>query len=363
MEIKPNNTLKQEFEKYFGYTRYCFNKALDTWKKEYKAGNKPTSRKVRDILKANKEEWESEYSPMVHDTAIENLDKAYKMFFKKIGRFPRFKSKRKAKKSFRFQRRNDSTIRIQGNRLYLPRMPYGIKMTETLRFNGVIKEVTISKRANKYFASFVIAMEDGSLPSRKSTNNYCGIDLGLKTFAIIADNEYFYDEQYPSKLKALYAKKNYLNKKLSKKNKSSNKFNVMKTKLQKVYLDIYNLQRDYLNKLTSWIIKKYDIICIETLNIKGMLKLRTLSGKLYNSLFYIFRKMLEHKSKTHGNKLINADRFFPSTQTCSHCGNVKKSDNKMKLSDRTYYCDKCGTELDRDDNAAINLRQYGLAVA
>ena len=94
-----------------------------------------------------------------------------------------------------------------------------------------------------------------------------------------------------------------------------------------------------------------------------MLKLRTLSGKLYRSLFYVFRTMLESKSKIHGNKLINIDRFFPSTQLCSECGYRKEGDKKMKLSDRVYVCSKCGMTMDRDDNAAVNLRSYGLAVA
>ena len=260
MEIKPNKTIIKLFEKYFGYSRYCYNKGLSIWEEEYSKGNKPNGRKVRDIFKSIKQEWEKEYSPVVLDTAIEDLEKAYNMFYKKINKKPKFKSKKINKNSFRVYRKCDSTIRIKHNKLYLPRFPYGIKLTENIRFNGTIKTCTITKKANRYFASFSIELKNETEIKNKfpTTNKVAGIDLGLKTFAVLADDKYFYKYFYPSKLKAYYAKINYLNRKLSKKQKGSNKFNVMKTKLQRTYLRIFNIQMDFLQKLTTNIIKNYD---------------------------------------------------------------------------------------------------------
>ena len=357
IHIKPNKTICKLLDNYFGYSRHIYNRGLALWNDEYLKGNKPNGRKIRDIIKSNPLEWYS-LSPQVLDTSIEDLDKAFKMFYRKIAKYPKFKSKRNEKKSCRFCRKNDSSIRIKGNKLYLSKFPYGIKMMELPRFNGTIKTCTISKKADRYYASLTIELSNELV--KTNSKDYCGIDLGLKTFVVLSDNiDDTYESNYPSKIKAYYAKRDMLNKKLSKKVKGSNRFNVMKTKLQRTYVRIHDLQQDYLQKLTTWIIRKYGIITIEDLNVKGMLKLRKLSGKVYQSLFYHFKVLLQYKSKLYGNKLVIADRWFPSTQLCNCCGQSKYGDAKLKLSDRTYTCE-CGYTNDRDVNASLNLRDYGL---
>lgn len=361
IEISPNKTICKLLEEYFGFSRHIYNRGLEIWNKEYKEDNKPNSRKVRDIIKANKLDWYSSLSPQVIDTSIEDLERAFKMFFSKISRYPKFKSKKVEKKSVRFYRKNDSTIRIKDNKLLLPKFPYPIKMKEKIRFNGIIKTCTITKRANKYFANFSIELNEDN--KFKSNNNldYCGIDLGLKNFVILVDNmNHSYLFNYPSKLKAYYAKRDKLNKYLSRKIKDSNRYFVMRTKLQRTYMRISNIQQDFLHKLTKWIITNYHTITIEDLNVKGMLKLHTLSGKVYNSLFYHFKEILRYKSQLYGNRLIIADRYFASTQICNHCGYRKIGSEKLSLSKRTYICNECGYTNDRDINAALNLRDYGI---
>jgi len=358
IRIYPNKTLTKQFNELFGYSRYCYNRGLTIWKDQYTLGNKPNFRKVRDISKALKNKWEKEYSPNVLDNAIEDLEKGFKNFFNKRSKFPKFKSKRKSNNTFRFNRKNDSTIRIKDNKLFLPKMKYGIKLSELPRFNGTIKLCTISMKANTYYASLTIDTDEEF--TRRLTNDNCGIDLGLKTFITLSDNTNDYQDNYPSKLKALQYKIKYLNKLLSKKSKGSNKRYVMITKLQKAYLDFTNLRNDYVNKIVNTIVFNYDTICIEDLNVKGMLSNKKLSSKIYQALFYTFKVKLTNKCSQYGNSLVLADRWFPSTQTCSSCGQVKEKENKLTLSNRIYTCN-CGLELDRDINASRNLMQYGLS--
>ena len=360
IRIYPNKATINEFNKYFGYSRFCYNRGLELWKEEYKKGNKPNFRKIRDIckLKEIKLEWEKEYTPNVLDTSLEDLANAFKRFFNKISKYPKFKSKKKEKKSFRIYRKNDSTIVIEDNKLYLPKFKYGIKLSEELRFKGRIQTCTISCKANQYFASITLKIDDNPY-KRNKTNKSCGIDLGIKNL-ITLDNGKQYN--YPERINTLQIRINILQKKLSKKIKGSNKYNVMKTKLQKAYLDLYNLKIDFLHKITTKIILKYDNICIENLNNRGMIKNKNLSNKLYNSLFYTIRLLLEMKSNLYKNNLILAKRNYPSTQRCSKCGNIKKGRNKLTLSNRIYKCKICGYKEDRDINAALNLKQYGLSV-
>ena len=366
IEIKPNETTKKLFNNYFGYSRYCFNRGLDTWNKMYDNGESPSKYKVRDHLKANKEDWEKKLSSQVLDTSIEDLTRGWSGFFNKLSNRPKFKSKKKSKNTFRFYRKNNSSIRIMDRKLYLPRFPYGIKMTENPRFDGVIKTCTISKVSNLYFASLSIELSDNekkNLYVSKDDGTKCGIDLGLKTFAVVASEEnkdWVYEEHKGiyRKLIPLYQRISHYQKMLSRKKKDSNKYNEVKIKLQRIYLRISHIQKDYLNKFTTNLIKNYHQIVIEDLSLMFMLKNKKLAKKASRSLFYTFRLQLMYKSELYGNKLIIADKFFPSTQTCCFCGYVKTGSDKMKLGQDTYKCDNCNEEIDRDVNAAINLMNY-----
>ena len=366
IEIKPNKFIQKQISEAFGYSRYIYNKALVEWKRMYNlykedsSNPKPTNWKVRSNLKRNKLEWESTQQTQILDTSCDDLSKAFNMFFKGISKYPKFKSKKKSKNTCRFYRKNEYTIKIINDKyLKLPKLE-PIKMKEKLRFKGIIKEVTISKKANKYFASFII---DSDIKVRPNTNGkFAGIDLGIKTFAVVtdSDNNYYEYESILNNLKPLYNKISCYQRRLSKKNRYSNKYNVMKTKLQKIYLRISNIQNDYLHKITTELIQDYQYITIEDLNVSGMLKNRKLSKVISRSLFYTFKIFLEYKAKMYNNTIIIADRWFPSSQTCSNCGNVLKKENKLKLSNRVYKCKKCDNIIDRDVNAAINLKLYGM---
>lgn len=367
IELKPNKTTKAILEGYFGYSRYIYNKALATWNEmyeEYKDGKceySPNNWNVRNRLKTIKEDWESELCPQILETSTENVRHAFNLFWKGISKRPQFKKKNKAKKSFRYYYKNKWAIQIQeSNFLKLARLPR-IKMKEVIKYDGVIKEVTISQRAGKYFASFRIDTKT-EFP-QIDNENICGVDMGVKTLAVINDNKNTTFE-YPSILKSLqplYEKIDIYNRMMSKKVYNSNNYLAMKTKLQRVYLKIWNIQHDYMHHLTNWLVQNYKYTTIETLRPSNMGKNRKLSKVIFRSLFGTFRMQMEYKCRWYGNILIKAPWDFASTQICSCCGYRKFKDEKL-TDERTYICPECGLVIDRDENAAINLKQHGMSV-
>lgn len=356
IRIYPNKSTIEYIKGCFGYYRFIYNNALSIWNEMYENGENPNGRKVRDFYKRNlKKDWESTYSPNLLDNSIRNLERGFKMFYKKNNRHPKFKSRKNSKNSFTINKKNESTIRIKNNKVYLPKFEYGIKLSEKIRFKGIIKECTVSERANKYFISFIIEVDE-EIFTKNNNKKFVGIDANIGHFNI-SEKNHNYD--FPLKeLNKYYSKISYYQKILSRKQKESNKYFKTKTKLQNIYYKIYNIQNDWLQKFTTMIVRKYHFICIEDLNINGMLKNKRLSKHIIRSLFYRFRVILEYKSNLYGNELIIADMWYPSTQRCARCGNIKKDNNKMKLSDRVYRCKQCGLTVNRDKNSAYNLKIY-----
>jgi len=368
IELRPNKSQKQIFDQAFGYSRYIYNKALDTWIKMYEdhkldnSKEKPTHRRVRNILKKNKEEWEDNQLKQVLETSVEDVGKAYNMMWKGVGKYPKFKSKKKSKLSCRFFRKNDYSLQVRGerkNKLKLVGIDSEIHMKESLTQKyDTIQEVTISKYANKYFASIVMRIENKN--NLIHNGSYVGIDLGVKDLATINDDlgKYKKYKSLNKQLIKLNQRIDLYNKILSRKEYGSNKYEAMRIKLHRTYLRIHNIKKDYLNKITTNIINNYQYITIEDLQVSNMIKNRNLSKSIAQSNWRMFRTMLEEKAESKGNTIIVADRWFPSSQLCSSCGTVLTKNDKLKLSDRVYKCN-CGNEMDRDYNASVNLRLYG----
>lgn len=358
IRIYPNKTTKKYLDECFNYSRYCYNKGLEIWNKMYEDDLSPDFRKVRNLYKQSyKEDWEIFYSPNILDNAINDLSKGFDLFFKKISKYPKFKSKHKARKSFTINRKNDSTIRIINNRLYLPKIKSGIRLSETINYNGIIKLCTISEKNNRYFASFTIETDMEEFYSN-TLENYVGIDVNIRHFDISEKNHRYNFPLSKKEMKHYEDKIKFYQKSLSKKVKGSNKYNKTRAKLNNIYYRLTNIQEDWLHKFTTYICVNYKNICIEDLNVNGMLKNKHLSKAIHQSNFYKFKTYLRYKCDLYDNNLILADRFFPSTQKCCKCGYIKTKNNKMKLSDRRYICPKCKNEIDRDYNSAINLKLY-----
>lgn len=360
IRIYPNKTVQKQFEEWFDYRRFNYNRALRVWNEMYNDGENPTERRVRDKIKRElKEDWGGVFSPNILDNAIADLGSAWNNYFIKISRRPRFKRKKDSLQTLTFNRKNDSTIRFKNGKLLLPKIKYPVKLSESLRFDGIIKMCTITRQNQLYFACINMEVDEDYF-RRGCPDGTVGVDLNIGHFDI-SEESHRYD--FPKeKLKFHYNRVNYYQRSLSKKKRNSNKRKVVKAKLLREYYRISCIRKDWLQKFTTRLIDNYHTICIEDLNVKGMLKNRHLSKHISGSMFGSFREIIQYKCDMYGNKLVVADKWFPSTQTCSSCGNVKKGDQKLKLSDRKYHCDCCNKIIDRDFNSACNLKIYAEGV-
>ena len=374
IELRLNEEQKKIFNQAFGYSRYIYNKALDEWKRMYKAWKednsqtKPNNRKIRDNLKASREDWEYGQLNILIETTVEDLSKAFNMMWKGYSKCPNYKSKRNQKDSCRFFRKTKYSLQIKGeknNKLKLAGISSLIHMKESLNLkeDHTIQEVTVSKKANKYYASLVTRYMDDNKKISKD-DSYIGIDLGVKDFAIINDDKGLYKKykSLNSKLIPLYNCIDIYNKILSRKCYGSNNYEKARTKLNRTYERISNIRKDFLHKLSTYITTKYKYICIEDLKVSNMMKNKNLSKSIAEQGWREFRTMLEYKAEKNDCKIIVADRWFPSSQICSCCGNVLQGSDKLKLSQRVYHCHECNNKLDRDYNAAVNLKLYGMRV-
>jgi putative transposase len=226
-------------------------------------------------------------------------------------------------------------------------------MAESVRFDGIIKTVTISHEAGQWHASFCIDRGEIQRAEHLHPNDAVGVDLGIKHFATLSDGNVI---DAPMPLKRSLKKLARLQRSLSRKTKGSKNRTKAKLKISRLYLRIRSIRKDFLHKFTSWIVKKFGSICIEDLNVSGMIRNHCLARSISDLGWYEFRIMLEYKSLLYGAGLWMVDRFYPSSQTCSSCGSVLEGKQKLKLSERIYKCPQCNLEIDRDLNAALNLK-------
>ena len=372
IELRLNEEQKEIFRNAFNYSRYIYNKALDEWKRMYEAWKednsqpKPNNRKVRDNLKVSREDWELSQLNILIETTVEDLVKAFNMLWKGYGKYPKYKSRRNQKDSCRFFRKTQYSLQVKGeknNKLKLIGISSLIHMKESLclKEGHTIQEITVSKRADRYYASIVTRYTDDSKKYLKE-GSYIGIDLGVKDFAIINDNKGLYKKykSLSSKLIPLHKRIEIYNKILSRKCYRSNNYEKARTKLNRTYERISNIRKDFLHKLSTHITTKYKHICIEDLKVSNMIRNKNLSKSIAEQGWREFRTMLEYKAEKNGCKIIVADRWFPSSQICSCCGNVLQGTDKIKLSQRIYHCHECNNKIDRDYNAAENLKLYGM---
>lgn len=344
IELRLTKEQEQHLRKCCGISRMVYNMCLFK-SKEIKWNKKG----MLDYLKQLKVEFPfiTEVSSRVSRNAIDDLENSYKRFFKKLGKFPKFK-KKKLNESFSI--REKEKFNIEGRLLRIEKLKTKIKTRNKLRFEGVAKQCTISFQGGKWFASILVETE---IESRNPRDEVVGVDLGVKELATLSDGFVF---KNPKFFRNKQRKLRKLQKKFSRQKKESNGWNKTKLKINKLHYYISEQRKAYLHELTSYLVSNFKTIVIEDLNVKGMVRNRKLSKSIIDSGFGMFKDILEYKCKLYGNKLIIADRFYPSSKTCSSCRKIKTD---LKLSDRIYKCD-CGLELDRDLNAAINLKHLAI---
>ena len=376
VRLNPNNKQLTKLFKYAGCARFAYNWAIAKEKENYSQGNKFLSdselrKEFTKLKKLEEYKWLNEVSNNVTKQAIKDACDAYKRFFKGLCRYPKFKSKKHSALSF-----------YQDN--------VNIQFTDT---HVKVEKFSMSKKQNKQKLNWIKLCEKGRIPANCkytnprftydglywyvsvsvevedrttfSSNEGIGIDLGIKDLAICSDGNIYKNINKTDKVKKLEKRKRRLQRSISRKYEKNKKgvsycktSNIIKreNELLRTIKRLTNIRHNYLHQTTSEIVKrKPSFICMEDLNVSGMMKNKHLSKAVQQQGFYEFRRQIEYKSEWNNIPVIIADRFFPSSKLCSCCGNIKKD---LKLSNRVYKCE-CGNVIDRDFQASLNLKRYG----
>ena len=354
--IYPNKTQEELIQKTFGCTRFVYNYFLDKRIKAYEADKSNLNfYDCSKLLTELKKElvWLKEPDKCSLQNALKDLDAAYKNFFKRkdVG-YPKFKSKKCRHKSYRTNRTRNNIVILNG-RIKLPKIGK-VKFRDKQAPQGRILNATISQSpSGKYFVS--ICCTDVEVSKLPRTNKVVGIDLGIKDFAITSDGDKFVNHKY---LKRSLSKLAKLQKELSRKTRGGSNWNKARIKVARLYERITNQRKDTIHKLSKSIVESYDIICVESLQIKNMVKNHKLSQSISDASWSEFVRQLSYKTEWYGKELVKIDKFYPSSQTCHECGYVNK--NTKDLSVRKWTCPNCHTSHDRDVNAAVNILNEGL---
>lgn len=372
IEINPTDKQKAKIHQTIGVSRFIYNFYIAHNKEVYEKEGKfvsgmDFSKWLNNEYIPNNQDmkWIKDVSSKATKQAIMNADKAFRDFFKGSKGFPKFKKKKNQDVKAYFPKNNKTDWTLERHRVKIPTIGW-IRLKEFgyIPTNSIVKSGTVSQKANRYYVSILV--EENDTKVSKPTNEGIGIDLGLKDFAICSNGNVFKNIDKTSKVKKVEKKLKREQRKLSRKYESlkirnkkekgvATRQNIQKqvVKVQKLHQRLVNIRTDYINKTISSIIKqKPSYITIEDLNIKGMMKNKHLSKAVASQKFFEFRTKLTTKCKQNNIELRVVDRFYPSSKTCSNCGEIKKD---LKLSDRVYKC-SCGLTIDRDLNASINLK-------
>ena len=376
VRLNPNNKQSTKLFQYAGCARFAYNWAISREQDNYKQGNKFLSdselrKEFTQLKKQSEYQWLNEVSNNVTKQAIKDACNTYKRFFKGQCKYPKFKSKKHSTPSF-----YQDNIKIQ--------------FTDT---HVKVESFSMSKKQNKQKLNWIKLCEKGRIPTDCKymnprftydglywyvsvgievndnttipSNEGIGIDLGIKDLAICSDGNTYKNINKTQTVKKLEKKKRRLQRSISRKYEENKKgasycktSNIIKSEKELLKLNhrLTNIRQNYLHQTSAKIVKREpSFICIEDLNVSGMMKNKHLSKAVQQQGFYEFRRQIEYKSVWNNIPVVIADRFFPSSKLCSCCGSIKKD---LKLSDRIYKCE-CGNIIDRDYQAALNLKQYG----
>jgi len=354
-ELQVNNKQASYFEECAGLSRFVYNWALNYWIEEYKSGNKRSGwMKIgNELIKLKQTElqWMYKYPAHIVLYALKNCDQAYQNFFKNVKNgkkpgFPKFKSRKTAPKKFTIVGQN---INITETKVKLPKIGW-VKLKEHgyIPINKKVLSATISEKCGHWYISFIT--EEEEIESESKPKNIIGVDLGVKHLAVTSEGVYY---ENPKSLYKQEKKLKRLDRRVSRKVKGSKNREKAKLVRAKAYEKLARIREHYLHEVTTELARTKSIIAVEDLNVSGMQKNHHLAKAISDASFAEFRRMLEYKCPKYASELVIVDRYFPSSKTCSNCGAIK---DDLTLNDRVFKCDSCGFEIDRDLNAAINLK-------
>lgn len=355
--LNPNENQKIFFEKSFGCTRFVYNWALSKRIEAYQTKKERLSfvdfcKMLTSLKKEEDKLWLSEVSNECLQQSIRNMDSAFTRFFREKKGFPKFKSKKDVRKSYKAI--NGVRIDFETNRIKLPKIGW-VKFYKNRTFEGKVGTVTVSKNATgKYFVSVLV--DDGietPLKPNIEYNTSVGIDVGIKDFAVFSNGCVYANPKYLEKAET---RLKVLQRRFSKKKKGSNRREKARLKLAKAYEKVTNCRTNFIHQVTSRIVRENQTIIIEDLNVSGMMKNHNLAKHISSASWSEFFRQLQYKCEWYGRNLIKIGRFEPSSKMCT-CGYVNK---ELKLSQRKWTCPNCGQHNDRDLLAATNIKRFGL---
>lgn len=356
IRLVPTEEQITAFKKACGCARFAYNWALAEWNRQYEAGGKPNGDKLNkefNKLKATELLWLYDSPKAASQQPFDYLQKSFERFFKKISDRPKFK-KRGQKDSFYIDNSCLTLKHFTDKSVKLPKIGV-VKVRQKLRYTGKLKSATVKRVADQWY---LIVQMEVSQPFRKVklTDKKVGLDLGLKTTIVTSDGQRF---NSPKPLRKFEKKLKKLQRSLSRKVKGSNNREKAKVKLSRLHNRIANIRNDWSHKVTTKLIDENQVICLENLNVSGMLKNHKLAKSISDVSWSEIRRQLEYKANWYGREVRFVDRFYPSSKTCSKCGCVKES---LSLKERVFSCNDCGNVLDRDINAAINIRDGAVKI-
>lgn len=365
VRIYPNKEQEHYLAQLFGTSRFVYNKCLEYKKTSYDQDKTKISfgqlaKYINQLKQQEDYNWIKNSHSKVVQQSIKHLDTAYSNFFRGKGKvgFPTFKNKH-SRQSVEFRKDAISKNFILGNRLNLITdlkdilFKCSIKDEKYLNKQDLnFKSATLSKtKTNNYYLSVLVEREH---QIKTNNRNFIGIDLGIKDFIVTSEGETI---DNPKFTRSNQLKLSRLQRELSRKQKGSNNKNKARLKLAKFHQKINNQKEYFLHQVVNKLINENQVICLEDLNVKGMLSNHKLARSVQELSLYRFKQILEYKAKWNNREIVIVDRWFPSSKNCSNCGNKKQN---LTLKDRVYNCSNCGYEIDRDLNAAINIHNEGI---